>query len=355
MTYNEKDNYYNTQSNYDTPTAPIQSPPPPPPPHQYNNEPLKGYATPPPSQYTPSHGYPTSPFDPNHTNNNHMNNHSPYNNYHNESKKSFDDPNLYHQIPIMGGYHNPRESMSDKNLTAHVYDSDDEENYPNTIPKEKRKRSCMDKLCCGCCTCCPKWVRYCSCILLLILIALGIAVGVLAALFKIPKVNMSGLDSPPSVNVTDTTIHMGFQLQVSVDNPNVEGITFEQIIAKAYYPQHRDVQLGGGEKDQVVIAKQQTSNFTFPFDLTLDMSNPSYQSITNDLFDKCGLFGAPKQKITIDYDVIPTVKFGLIPISITIPGSTSFDCPDVLQHLSSIANVAGSKIGGGAAASLTGA
>ncbi|CAO3644575.1 unnamed protein product [Cunninghamella blakesleeana] len=328
MTYNEK-------GFYDSPSAP----PPPPPPHQYNNDinkegGVRGYQPPPQNHYTsPPHSYPPSPFQ----------------NYnHNEPKKSFDDPNLYHQIPIMGGYHNPRESMSNMNLTSHknIYDSDDEDEENalkrgHMIPKEKRKRSCMDKLCCGCCTCCPKWVRYCSCIIFLLIIAAGIVIGVLAALFKVPQVHMSGLEGTPNVTVNGMQINMGFQLAISVNNPNVEGITFDSIVAKAYYPKHHDVQLGGGEKDQVVIAKQQTTNFTFPFDLTIDIGNPTYQSIVNDLFEKCGLLGSPKQQLTIDYDVIPTVKFGIIPISVTISNSASFDCPDVLQNLNSIASAAG--------------
>ncbi|KAI8086428.1 uncharacterized protein BX664DRAFT_335763 [Halteromyces radiatus] len=325
MSMYEKDDFY---GKYNSPSAP-----PLPPPHHDSSP---AYSSPPP------HGYPASPFD------------------NNNKRHSLEDPDMYHQVPMMGGYQHPRNSMSDMKLTSatdtpagyhhhHQYDTDDEEEESGlTIPKERRKRSCLDKVCCGCCVCCPRWARYCSCILLLILIAVGIVVGVLAALFKMPQVNMSGLDSAPTVNVTDGhLINMAFQLQVSVNNPNVEGITFDTIVAKAYYPQHHDIQLGGGEKDQVVIAKNAVTNFTFPFDLAIDMANPSYQAILQDLFSKCGVDGSQKQQIKIDYDVIPTVKFGLIPISITISNSASFDCPDVLTHLGGLASSISSQTSAG--------
>ncbi|CAO3588037.1 unnamed protein product [Absidia cylindrospora] len=275
----------------------------------------------------------------------------------NNRQSSFDDPDMYHNYPT-GGYQPSRGSMSDIKLTSspgmpagfqhshnnNSYDSDDDDDRGMLRMPGKQKRSCMDKLCCGCCTCCPRWARYCSCVFLLILVALGIVIGVLAALFKMPQVQMSGLENQPSVNITGgNTINMAFQLQISVDNPNVEGITFESIVAKAYYPNHHDVQLGGGEKDNVVIAKQQVTTFTFPFAINIDISDPNDQSILNDLFSKCGLDGSEKRPITIDYDVIPTVKFGLIPISITISKSTSIDCPSELSQLGA-GGVSGSSL-----------
>ncbi|KAI8331571.1 hypothetical protein BC941DRAFT_325900, partial [Chlamydoabsidia padenii] len=192
----------------------------------------------------------------------------------------------------------------------------------------KKRQGCLDKVCCGCCVCCPRWTRYCSCMLLMLLVGLGIVVGVLAALFKMPRVEMNGLESQPAVEVTGgNTIHLGFQLQINVDNPNIEGITFDSIVAKAYYPNHHDVLLGGGKKQQVVINKKAISTFTFPFNLTIPISNKSYQAIFADLSTRCGLDGSIKQPISIDYDIIPTVKLGVLPISFTISNSAQFDCP----------------------------
>lgn len=211
MALYEKDDFYGKHDM----AAPV------PPPHNPHHTP-------------PLHGYPASPFD------------QPTNNsdttVYNNKRHSLEDPDMY-QVPMVGGYQHPRNSMSDMKLTdhsagmaggyqpyhhpaGHSYDTDDEEDPHGmlTIPRERRKRSCMDKLCCGCCVCCPRWARYCSCILLLLLIAVGIVIGVLAALFKMPQVHMSGLEGQPAVNITSgNQINMAFQLQISVDNPNVEG------------------------------------------------------------------------------------------------------------------------------------
>lgn len=121
-----------------------------------------------------------------------------------------------------------RDSLSDMKFIDH-YDSDDD--LEKIIPREKKRRTCMDKLCCGCCTCCPKWMRWCSCIFLIIIIILAIVVGVLAALFKVPKVDFTGLKQEPVVTNANNILSMTFDVGISVDNPNFESITFETIKA----------------------------------------------------------------------------------------------------------------------------
>jgi hypothetical protein len=103
--------------------------------------------------------------------------------YQDESRVSMADDNSY------GGWRGPRNSMSDLKLTTHAgYDSDDEDF--GQIPRERKKRTCMDWVCCGCCTCCPLWARWLSCGCLIILVALGIAIGVLAGTFHMPQVKI---------------------------------------------------------------------------------------------------------------------------------------------------------------------
>ncbi len=121
-----------------------------------------------------------------------------------------------------------RDSLSDMKFIDH-YDSDDD--LEKIIPREKKRRSCMDKLCCGCCTCCPKWLRWCTCIFFIIILIFCIVVGVLAALFKVPKIDFSGLQQDPTITNTNNVLHMTFSVGISVDNPNFESITFETIRA----------------------------------------------------------------------------------------------------------------------------
>ena len=92
-------------------------------------------------------------------------------------------------------------------------------------------RSCCDKICCGCCTCCPRWCRWISCILLLIIIAIGIAVGVLAALFKIPSVDFKGVQGEPAFSLAGTTANLNVSLGFTVNNPNIESVTFKSLVA----------------------------------------------------------------------------------------------------------------------------
>ncbi|KAF7731550.1 hypothetical protein EC973_009314 [Apophysomyces ossiformis] len=189
----------------------------------------------------------------------------------------------------------------------------------------KEKRSCCDLLCCGCCCgCCPRWIRWLACILLLIIVGLGIAVGVLAALFKTPEVKFNGLNGEPQFNLVGTNANISFQLSISVNNPNIESVTFSNILAKAYYPGYRDHSIGGGQKDNVHISSNAITNIIFPFSLTIGSADTG---ILTDILSKCGLLGGAKQNIKVDYDVTPTIKILGIPISPTISNSASFPCP----------------------------
>lgn len=189
--------------------------PPPPPLHGHPQSPpmRSAYDN---TGYTSPHStaYPPTPFD-----------------HQDDSRRNREsiDAALYHNEAAMGWRTN-RGSMSDVKLTGH-YDSDDEHDLL-PVPEERKRRSCMDKLCCGCCTCLPRWMRYLCCVLFLIIIALAIVVGVLAALFKTPNVTFNGIEGEPQVNLVGTNITMNFTLSISVDNPNIEGITFEKIVAE---------------------------------------------------------------------------------------------------------------------------
>lgn len=125
-----------------------------------------------------------------------------------------------------------RTSMSDMKFIDH-YDSDDD--LQKIIPREKRRRSCMDKTCCGCCTCCPKWLRWCSCIFLIIILIIVIIVGVFAALFKVPTIDFTGLKQDPVVANVNNVLTMTFDVGITVNNPNFESITFKIIKADVSY------------------------------------------------------------------------------------------------------------------------
>lgn len=226
-----------------------------------------------------------------------------------------------------------RDSMSDMKFVDH-YDSDDD--TEKIIPRERKKRSCMDKMCCGCCTCCPKWMRWCTCILFIIILILAIVIGVLAALFKVPTVTFSGLEQSPAITHANNVLNMTFTLGITVDNPNFESITFEKIVADAYYPSPYNVEVGGGEVDNVHIISNGITNITFPFSVAINSSDTSEQGVLMDLVTKCGLDGSSKENINFNYYVYPTVRILGIPITPTISKSMSIACPLEGDDLTSI-------------------
>ncbi|KAI9489114.1 hypothetical protein BDB00DRAFT_845217 [Zychaea mexicana] len=200
------------------------------------------------------------------------------------------------------------------------------------VEQQPEKRSCLDKMCCGCCTCFPRWARWICCFLFLIIVAIGIVIGVLAALFKTPEINFNGLQGEPSFNLTGTTANFNFNLNITVDNPNVLGVTFEKIEAKAYYPGYRDKSIGGGIKDNVHIGKETVTTIIFPFTISVDAMNTETQAILYDIMGKCGVLGGEAPGITIDYDVVPTLDIIGIKISPTISNSANLPCDNSVSY-----------------------
>ncbi|KAI7876685.1 hypothetical protein K492DRAFT_166871 [Lichtheimia hyalospora FSU 10163] len=207
---------------------------------------------------------------------------------------------------------------------------------PVLYVEEPRRRSCMDKLCCGCCVCLPKWIRYICCIILLLIICIAIVIGVLAGIFKVPDVKFNGIQGEPQFSINGTTANFVFNLNITIDNPNVESITFEDVVAKAYYPGH-DQSIGGGKLNDVHIKRYDVTEIIFPFTLSVDAKDAATQSIIMDMMGKCGLTGGEPSDITINYDVVPTVNIIGIKISPTISNKANLPCnSNDIPDLSSI-------------------
>jgi hypothetical protein len=109
------------------------------------------------------------------------------------------------------------------------FDKDDDDGH------SQHERTCCGWFCCGCCCgCCPLWLRWCSCGLLIIFLAFGITIGVLAALFKQPQVNFNGItlsNSTQAVQINGTGFNINFNLNIGVVNPNIESATFTSVKA----------------------------------------------------------------------------------------------------------------------------
>ncbi|KAI8079606.1 uncharacterized protein B0P05DRAFT_541307 [Gilbertella persicaria] len=189
-----------------------------------------------------------------------------------------------------------------------------------------RPRSCCDRICCGCCTCCPRWCRWISCILLLLIIGLAIAIGVLAALFKEPSVEFTGIQGQPAFGLEGTTANLNISLGFTVKNPNIESVTFKTLTATANY--HGDTtQLGTGTLNDLHIGSNSITNISFPFNISLNLLASETQTVVTKLMSDCGLSGGTAKDIQLDYKVVATVSIIGIPISIPFSSSASFKCP----------------------------
>ncbi|KAI9481419.1 MAG: hypothetical protein EXX96DRAFT_523229, partial [Benjaminiella poitrasii] len=269
-----------------------------------------------------------------------VNSPSPYPVYHNAATTGMSPASPPPPLPAM------RDSLSEMKYINH-YDSDDD--LEKIIPREKRKRSCMDKLCCGCCTCCPKWLRWCTCIIFIIIVILAIIIGVLIGLFKVPDVQFTGLTQDPVYALTNNVLKITFDVGISVDNQNFESLNFKKITADAYYPSPYNVYIGGGNVTDIKIEPHSVTNFTFPFSINVNSSDPSQQGVLMDLVTRCGLDGSTPQKLNFDYYIYPTVSIIGISVTPKISKTMSLDCPT--SELSSLlGGVYGSTAAAAAAA-----
>ncbi|KAI9011938.1 hypothetical protein CLU79DRAFT_771289 [Phycomyces nitens] len=303
MAMSERDNYYSRAS----PTSPAHTP-------DHNN--MQSMS-----------GYPPSPFESN-----------------SQGKTEISDPDTGYQRRTPG-YSNFRDSESDDTYMADRHNSTEilarssvDPSMPRVRNRDER-RSCCDRICCGCCNCCfrvPRWLRYCGCIFLLLIIILAIVIGVLVAIFKEPEVTVNGLGNTPQYNLAGSNLNLNFTLDIGVNNPNIESVTFESIVAKAYYPNYDNLELGGGQKEDVKINSNGVTNITFPFDISIDAANGEYAPIFNDLITKCGLTGGEKENIVVNYVVVLTLRILGIAIKPTIRNKASFPCPLTASDLSSL-------------------
>ncbi|KAL1916780.1 uncharacterized protein VTP21DRAFT_5484 [Calcarisporiella thermophila] len=283
------------------------SPPPPPPPHRHSTSKWMGHASSPatseeplydrPSSATPlAHGDPSPPSDPSYA-------------------------NLPAGVAPPGWRYT---TMLDD-------DRDDVEQNEKEMAKKKRQ------FCSRCCPCCPVWLRFVGCGCLVLLIILIIVIGALAATFKQPNINFKGTGPSPDGRPTylaqgrNFSINMG--LDVSVENPNIFGASFSMIKAEAFYPVpnasagSRGVPVGGGNLTDVYFGPKSTTELNFPFSIQYTSDMPNAQAVLADIASKCGFTGGPKQKLTVNYNLILYLRILFFTISPTLQESASFNCP----------------------------
>jgi hypothetical protein len=127
-----------------------------------------------------------------------------------------------------------------------------------------------------------------------------------------------------------------------VQNPNFFAATFQKISATAYYP-IGNVDMGGGEKDDITFPSNSETTFSFPLSIVytevttilkispalIDQSQDKdpNRTIVNDIANRCGFNGATRQQIIVKYEIILEMRILVFSISPSFTGSAGFDCP----------------------------
>ncbi|CAO3684275.1 unnamed protein product [Rhizopus stolonifer] len=198
---------------------------------------------------------------------------------------------------------------------------------PKIIYVEQKKRSCMDKMCCGCFSCCPKWMRWCTCTILILIIIAAIIIGIIIGVFKVPSIEFNGYKNTPVVTFNNKVLNVAVDFDIRVDNPNFETITFDKVSVDAYYPSPYYALVGSGSMNNVYINSEANTNYTFPFTMSIDANNATQKSVLSDLITKCGYNGTTKQNIDLNFYLYPTIRIVSFTITPTITKLLSIPCP----------------------------
>ncbi|KAG1054081.1 hypothetical protein G6F43_003882 [Rhizopus delemar] len=209
-------------------------------------------------------------------------------------------------------------------------------NVERIIVIQKERRSCVDKLCCGCLTCCPKWMRWFACIIFIIIVIIAIIVGIIIGLFKVPTIQVIGYTEQPVVTYVNNVLSVSYKLGVSIDNTNFETLEFEKIAADIYYPSPYNVRIGYGQVYDINVNPHGITNFTFPFSLAIDSNNSTQKNVLTDFVNKCGSNTSANQNIEFDYYIHLTIRIFNVPISPNVTKTISIPCPLQGNNLTSL-------------------
>lgn len=194
-------------------------------------------------------------------------------------------------------------------------------------------------------------LRFLCCSILIFLFLLVSIVLTLAMWVRPPDVtiNQVGLNSTggSAFEVTSSSLSLNLGVNISVDNPNYFSVSFKRIVVNLTYPTN-DMDVGGGEKDNIEFKAHTETTFQFPFSLTYNLSEDTDKEVLEDLLSKCGITGT-KENIDIDYKITLGIKFLFITVSPSFSNSFSFECPVDESDLASLLSGSGISI-----SSLTG-
>jgi LEA14-like dessication related protein len=185
--------------------------------------------------------------------------------------------------------------------------------------------------------------RFCCCtgligLFLLISIFLSLVLWI-----RPPDVNFGTVSSSTStgsaiqLQTDGLTINLG--VNVTVDNPNYFSVDFKKIEADIFYPINNTA-IGTGSANNVNIAANSQTNFTFPFSIDYKRSLDPSNKILIDLATKCGFIGTATD-ISVNYKITLGIRIIFVTISPTISNTFTFACPLTESDISGLMSSAG--------------
>ncbi|KAI9321030.1 hypothetical protein BX666DRAFT_1265388 [Dichotomocladium elegans] len=199
---------------------------------------------------------------------------------------------------------------------------------------QRRVYKWMNYVCFPCCCCStPMWLRSVGCILLLAVAVFGVVVGILAASYRAPSLDMNGVTVDPTglplfSRVNDTSFDLNLGLQFVGRNPNMEPVMFASIGVKAYYPTAPKWLLASSSMENVVIKGSGMTNFTYPIHIHYDMAGDTDKAVLKDIASKC-----EHGKLSFHTDISMVIE--ILDVYIPIPTfrkTVMFDCPNELVN-----------------------
>ncbi|KLO11885.1 hypothetical protein SCHPADRAFT_449867 [Schizopora paradoxa] len=189
--------------------------------------------------------------------------------------------------------------------------------------------------------------RFCCCGLLMLIFLLVSVVFTLLLFIRPPNIQINNVALPTNgsaFQVTSSSLNLNLYVNVSVANPNYFQVDLAEIKADLTYPIN-NLDVGGGQANNIVFKTFSNTAFKFPFTLTYNEQDDPKGLVLDDILSRCGITGQ-KRDLDINYKITLGVKVLFVTISPSFSSSFSFECPITASDIADLLNGAGVTVPG---------
>ncbi|KAI9255997.1 hypothetical protein BY458DRAFT_492675 [Sporodiniella umbellata] len=189
----------------------------------------------------------------------------------------------------------------------------------------QRKRNWIDKLCCGCLRCCPKWIRWATCTIFTILLLAGLIIGILFGTFRMPEYT---IEYPyyQSVKLQNGTLTITNSITVSINNNNPEAINIEDTRLTADLPYFDNPSLSDIHCPDSFASAFSTKALDFDLDLSFNTTNVEEKTLLKKIATTC-VEKPHDNKISLELQLVSTVRVATFTTKIEINRPYRIPCP----------------------------